>query len=150
MMGEQTVEQQTEASMAGGPKRAIDRRPDGSRRLRHTLWALIASPTVWSLHFLFCYVYASIRCAKGGRLEPLDDVRFAITIATLAALLLVAACGFIAWRETRIEGDPPPHQESTDEDRLRFLAVATMLLSALSFVAIVFTAMPAFIFGDCR
>jgi hypothetical protein len=144
------MEDHAEERMPQAPKRAIDRRPDGSRRLRHTLWALIASPTVWSLHFLFCYVYASIRCAKGGRLEPLDDVRFAITIATIGALLLVAACGFTAWRTTRIEGDPPPHQESTDEDRLRFLAVATMLLSALSFVAIVFTALPAFVFGDCR
>lgn len=128
----------------------IDRRADGTRRLRHTLWALIASPTVWALHFLFCYVYASVLCAKAGRLAPLDDVRLAIAMATGVSLLLVATCGYFAWRETLIEGDPPPHQESTEEDRLRFLAVATMLLSALSFVAIVFTALPAFIFGDCR
>ena len=128
----------------------VDRHADGSRRLRHTLWALIASPTVWALHFLFSYVYASVLCAKGGRFEPLDDVRLAIGLATVTALLLVTVCGYFAWRETRIEGDPPPHQESTDEDRLRFLAVATMLLSGLSFVAIVFTAIPAFVFGDCR
>jgi len=132
------------------PSSTIDRHPDGTRRLRHTLWALVASPTLWTLHFLFCYVYASVRCAKEGRLEPLDDVRLAIAIATAVSLLLVAVCGSIAWRETLIEGDPPPHQESTDEDRLRFLAVATMLLSALSFVAIMFTALPAFVFGDCR
>jgi len=131
-------------------KGTVGRRPDGTRRLRHTLWALIASPTVWALHFLFCYVYASILCAKQGRFGPLDDVRLAIAIATAVALLLVAVCGYFAWRETRIEGDPPPHQQSTDEDRLRFLAVATMLLSALSFVAISFTALPAFVFGDCR
>jgi len=132
------------------PSSTIDRHPDGTRRLRHTLWALVASPTLWALHFLFCYVYASVRCAKEGRLEPLDDVRLAIAIATAVSLLLVAVCGCIAWRETLIEGDPPPHQESTDEDRLRFLAVATMLLSALSFVANMFTALPAFVFGDCR
>ncbi len=131
-------------------KGEVGRRADGTRRLRHTLWALIASPTIWALHFLFCYVYASILCAKAGRLEPLDDVRLAIAVATTVSLLLVVACGYFAWRETRIEGDPPPHDESTDEDRLRFLAVATMLLSALSFVAIAFTALPAFVFGDCR
>ena len=128
----------------------IDRRADGTRRLRNTLWALIASPTVWALHFLFCYVYASVVCAKAGRVAPLDDVRLAVALATVVSLLLVGTCGYFAWRETLIEGDPPPHQESTDEDRLRFLAVATMLLAALSFVAIIFTAMPAFIFGDCR
>lgn len=123
---------------------------NGARQVRSTLWALIASPTTWALHFLFCYGYAAIRCAKQGRLEPLDDVRLAIAAATLLALGVVAACGYFAWRESRLEGDPPPHQQSTDEDRLRFLAVATMLLSALSFVAIVFTALPAFIFEDCR
>jgi hypothetical protein len=154
--GEQHVTDQgiSDEAMVGlsnlSRKGAAGRRADGTRRLRHTLWALIASPTVWALHFLFCYVYASILCAKGGRLEPLDDVRLAIAIATTISLLLVVVCGYFAWRETLIEGDPPPHQESTDEDRLRFLAVATMLLSGLSFVAIAFTALPAFVFGDCR
>ena len=132
------------------PISTIDRRADGKRRLRHTLWALIAPPTVWAVHFLFCYIYASIRCAKAGRLEPLDDVRLAIAVATAVSLLLVGVCGFYARRESLVEGDPPPHQESTEEDRLRFLAVATMLLAALSFVAIIFTALPAFVFWDCR
>ncbi len=121
-----------------------------ARRLRSTLWGLIAPPTIWALHFLFSYVYAAVICAKAGRLEPLDDVRIPIAAATVVALLLVGYFGYHAWRLSRIEGDPAPHQESTDEDRLRFLAVATMLLSALSFVAIVFTALPAFLIEDCR
>ena len=32
---------------------------------------------------------------------------------------------------------------------MRFIAVATLLLAGLSFVAIVFTSLPAFVFGDC-
>jgi hypothetical protein len=129
--------------MTGGPEAS-------RRRLRETLWALIASPTVWALHFLFCYVYAAVHCAKSGRATVLDDVRIAIGIATLIALALVALSGFVAWSLSRIEGDPPPHQDSTDEDRVRFLAVATLMLAGLSFVAIVFTAIPAFIFETCR
>ena len=48
------------------------------------------------------------------------------------------------------EGDPPPHRESTDEDRVRFLGVAGLLLAGLSAVAIVYTALPVFAIGDCR
>ena len=115
-----------------------------------SLWRLIGTPAVWSLHFLFCYVYAAVRCAKSGRIQPLDDVRLAVAIATILALLIVAASGYSAWRHTRIEGDPPPHDESTLEDRRRFLAMAELLLAGLSFVAILYTAIPAFIFTDCR
>jgi hypothetical protein len=121
-----------------------------ARRFRETLWALVAAPTVWALHFLFCYFYAAVQCAKGGRSATLDDVRIVIAVATAVALLLVAVSAFFAWSLSRMEGDPPPHQDSTDEDRVRFLAVATLMLAGLSFVAIVFTAIPAFIFESCR
>ena len=121
-----------------------------AQRMRSSLWALVAPPTVWALHFLFSYLYAAIHCAKAGPFESIRDVRVAIGVATAVALLVVVACGYVAWVQSRVEGDPPPHQQSTDEDRLRFLAVATLLLAGLSFVAIVFTALPAFMFGDCR
>jgi hypothetical protein len=115
-----------------------------------TLWALILPPAIWALHFLLCYVYVAIRCAKRGPLEPLDDVRIVIMAATAAALLVVAASAWVAWAQMGVEGDPPPHDASTLEDRHRFLAVAKLLLAGLSFVAIVYTAIPAFIFSDCR
>ena len=121
-----------------------------AQRMRSTLWALILPPTIWAGHFLFCYVLAAIYCAKGGVFAPLGAVRAAIALATAAALAVVLAAGFVAWAKSRIPGDPPPHDESTDEDRVRFLAVATLLLAALSFVAIVFTALPALVFEDCR
>jgi hypothetical protein len=114
------------------------------------LWALIVPPAVWALHFLLCYVYAAIRCAKAGPLATLDDIRVVIVAATAVALLIVSASAFVAWAQMGIEGDPPPHDESTAEDRHRFLATAKLLLAGLSFVAIVYTAIPAFIFADCR
>jgi hypothetical protein len=120
-----------------------------AQRRQATLWSLIVPPTVWSLHFLFCYVYAAIHCAKGGPLQSLDTVRPAIAAVTVIALLIVAASAYVS-AQMLIEGDPPPYQESTDEDRHRFLAMAKLLLAALSFVAILYTAIPAFIFPDCR
>jgi uncharacterized iron-regulated membrane protein len=80
----------------------------------------------------------------------LGDVRIGVALATVVALAVVIASGFVAWAQSVTEGDPPPHQESTDEDRLRFLAVATLLLSGLSFIAILFSAIPAFVFEDCQ
>jgi hypothetical protein len=127
----------------------IQKLHDHAQRLRSTLWALVLPPTVWALHFLFCYLYAAVRCAKSGPIEVIGDVRAGIAVATAVALLLVTVSGFVAWAQSRIEGDPPPHQESTEEDRFRFLAVSTLLLAGLSFVAILFTALPAFVFEDC-
>ncbi len=114
------------------------------------LWTLVIPPTVWALHFLFSYVYAAIRCAKSGPAEVIDDVRLAIGIATVVALAIVSVSAYMAWVHRHVEGDPPPFQDSTDEDRQRFLATAKLLLAGLSFIAIVFTAIPAFMFGDCR
>ena len=120
-----------------------------AKRLKSSLWRLVVPPTIWALHFLFSYVYAAVRCAKSGSAEVIVDIRTGIAVATVVALLLVAASGYIAWAQSRIHGDLPPYQDSTDEDRLRFLAVSTLLLAGLSFVAILFTALPAFIFEDC-
>jgi hypothetical protein len=120
------------------------------QRLKSSLWMLIVPLMVWALHFLFCYVYTAVRCAKSGSVEAIIDIRSGITVASVVALLLVVAFGYIAWTQSRLQGDLPPYQDSTDEDRLRFLAVSTLLLAGLSFVAILFTALPAFVFEDCR
>jgi len=121
-----------------------------AQRWHVNLWSLIVAPTVWALHFLLCYVISAIHCAKGGRLERLDDIRWSVGAATIVALAVVAVSAYVAWVHSTSEGDPPPYRESTDEDRRRFLGVAKFLLACLSFVAIVFTAIPAFVFEDCR
>lgn len=118
--------------------------------LQSTLWRLIAPPVTWAAHFVFCYVVTAVHCAKNGPTAPIADVRTTIVVATLLALAIVVLSGFVAFAQARSPGDPPPHQENTEEDRYRFLAVAKMLLAGLSFVAIVFTALPVFFLGDCR
>ena len=123
---------------------------DRAQQRASNLWALIAPPTIWALHFLFCYVYAAIRCAKGGALQPLDDVRVVVAIATLVALVPVLMSGYVAWAQARLEGGTPPHDESTRDDRHRFLGAAKLLRAGLSVVAIVYTAIPAFMFPECR
>lgn len=121
-----------------------------AQSLAVTLWTLIVPPLAWAAHFMFSYVYAAVRCAKAGRFALVGDVRLGIAAATAIALAVVLVSAYVAWAQSRLPGDPPPHDDSTHEDRFRFLAIATLLLAGLSFVAIVFTAIPALYFEDCR
>lgn len=121
--------------------------PGWASRLRVTLWTLIVPPTTWAAHFLFAYLWAAINCAKVGQFATFPTL---FVVGTVAALAVILASGWIAWHQSRVPGDPAPHEESTDIDRLRFLAKSTLLLSGLSFVAVIFTALPVVFIGDCR
>jgi hypothetical protein len=116
-------------------------------RLKVTLWTLIVPPTVWAAHFLFSYLWAAIHCAKVGGFPRLPIL---YAVGTVVALLLIAGAGIIAHLQSRVPGDTPPHEEGTDSDRMRFLAFSTVLLAALSFVGVLFTAAPVLFLTDCR
>ncbi len=116
-------------------------------RLRVTLWTLIVPPTVWAAHFLFSYLWAAIHCAKIGGFPRLPIL---YAVGTLVALAGIAAAGIVAHLQARVPGDPAPHEHGTDSDRIRFLAFSTVLLAALSFVAVIFTAAPVLFLTDCR
>ncbi|WP_188854258.1 hypothetical protein [Aureimonas glaciei] len=121
------------------------------RETRDTLWTLIATPTIWALHFLFCYCLAAYDCAPNDRIfESIGGTRIAIAVATAFSLALIALIGFRAYREGRVKAGTFRHSEDTAEDRERFLEFSSLLLAALSFVAVVFVAMPALVFMDCR
>ncbi|MBW6522693.1 hypothetical protein KZ810_04210 [Sphingomonas sp. RHCKR47] len=117
------------------------------RSRRVTLWTLIVPPTVWAVHFMFCYLWVAVSCAKLG-----GFARFpvAFVIGTIVALAIIIASGAVAFVQSRTPGDPPPHDESTEIDRTRFLATATLLLAGLSVVGVLFTAAPALMLTDCR
>ncbi|MBS7457232.1 hypothetical protein [Coralloluteibacterium stylophorae] len=121
-----------------------------AQRRRATLWTLIVPPTVWALHFLFAYLFVAIRCAKHGDQEVIGDIRMWIGIATVAAFVPIVATALVSWWQMRRPGDAPPHDDSTENDRLRFLAVATLMLAALSLIAVIYTALPVLVLGDCR
>lgn len=122
-------------------------RPRLHERLKVTLWTLIVPPTAWAVHFLFSYLWAAISCAKVGEFATFPTL---FVIGTVIALAVIVFSGWIAWQQSRVPGDAPPHQDSTDVDRLRFIAVSTMLLAGLSFVAVLYTALPVVFLGDCR
>lgn len=115
-------------------------------RLKVTLWTLIVPPTIWAGHFLMAYLWAAISCAKAGAFATFLTL---FVIGTVVALALIGLSGWIAWMQGRRPGGSVPHEDSTDIDRLRFLAKSTLLLAGLSFIGVLFTAMPVIFLRDC-
>lgn len=119
---------------------------------RHeSLWRLAVSPLIWALHFLLSYITAAIWCAKaaspGGSLEP---VRWLIGAYTLVALGGIALNWRSGLRRHRRGTESAPHDYDTPGDRHGFLGYATVLLSGLSAVAVLFAALVIVFFKDCR
>jgi len=115
-----------------------------------TLWTLFTAPVVWALHFLACYIGAAIFCEKQGFLgNDFNNLRIAIGVVTVLSLGMIALSAALAWRQWGFGTGDPPHDDPTRRDRLLFQGYATLLLSGLSFVAVVFTALPALFITEC-
>ena len=115
-----------------------------------SLWTLFTAPVVWALHFLACYIGAAIFCEKPGFLNAnFDTLRIAIGLLTLLSLAMIALAAILAWRQWGFGAGDPPHDDPTRRDRLLFQGYATLLLSGLSFVAVIFTALPVLFITEC-
>lgn len=113
---------------------------------------LVAAPVLWSLYFLVVYVAAAIRCAKApAPTAAIDDIRIAIAVLGLLTLAGIAVAARDAWRRWRGPGDDlPPHDDDTARSRGQFMALSTLLLCGLSFVATIYVALPAAFVTSCR
>lgn len=115
-----------------------------------SLWTLFTGPVIWGLHFLLCYVGVAIFCEKPGFLGlEFAHLRVAIAVLTISALLMIVFSALLAWRQWSFGTDDPPHDDPSRRDRLLFQGYATFLLSGLSFVAVIFTALPALFILEC-
>ncbi|WP_394892601.1 hypothetical protein ACG873_14550 [Mesorhizobium sp. AaZ16] len=115
-----------------------------------TLWTLFTAPVVWALHFLVCYVGAAIYCAKEDAVAfGFDVLRLGIGAVTAAALAMIVLSAFLAWRQWGFGTYEPPHDDPTPHDRRRFQGFATLLLSGLSFIAVIYTAIAALMISGC-
>lgn len=117
---------------------------------RQSLWILAASPAIWSAHFMVSYITAAIWCGRiVGPAASFGTLRIAIGGYTLVALAGIAIVGWIGLRNHRGGSAALPHDADTPEDRRRFLGFATLLLSSLSAVATVYSAMAAAFISSC-
>jgi hypothetical protein len=113
-----------------------------------TLWTLFTAPVVWAAHFLACYVLAAVWCAKRGD-AGFSVVQAGIAAATLAAVAMIVLSAWLAWRQWGFGTDDPPHDDPTRHDRTLFQGFATLLLSGLSLVAVLYVALPLLFIDGC-
>jgi hypothetical protein len=124
-------------------------RPDVAER-NLELWMLAASPATWALHFMACYLTAAIWCAKVGRTtDAQPPLAAAIAVYSGIALLVIGAIAVRGFQRHRLDGEEPPHDDDTPEDRHRFLGWATFLLSMLSAIAVCYSALVAVFLRGC-
>lgn len=116
-----------------------------------SLWWLSVSPAIWMSHLLVVYGTTAVLCAKAASLRgPMPVIQWTTGVATALALAAVLATGLRGLRRHRYRHGKLPHDADTADDRLRFLGFATLLLSGLSAVGIVFVALPALFIESCR
>lgn len=132
-------------------------KPLGNEVVRETgsgtdLWRVIAAPIVWALHFLFCYVYGAVYCAKAGRDASLDSPTVVVIAATVIALGLIGAATVSVWRVRgrSLTDNDFEFEHNTPEERHRFLSHVALMLCVLSAVAVVYVAIPMLYLTSCR
>lgn len=117
----------------------------------YTLWLLTIAPTIWAIHLLLSYITAAVWCAKfvdaGG---PLGGIRTAVVWYTAVALVGIVLTGWEGLRRHRHGTEATTHDLDSPEDRHRFLGFATLLLSGLSGVGVLYAALAATYFETCR
>ncbi|MGH9226572.1 MAG: hypothetical protein ACRD2W_22935 [Acidimicrobiales bacterium] len=152
----------------GGAPHGARTAPDGTPvavdvsrdRLTRSGWVgLLGGPVLWFTHFMVVYLVAEAGCTGDGPgLEVFDPpVPDAVTLAASAVAamgcLWFAAWAYRRWTATRHGGaaaDDPGGLSGRYEEHQRggTLALASLLLSLFSFVAVLFVGLPA-PFLDC-
>ena len=116
------------------------------------LWQVIFAPFVWAGHFLFCYVYGAIYCAKAGRDASLEGPTVVIVGATVLALVLIGLSTLRLWRVRgrSLTDNDFEFEHNTAEERHRFLSHVALMLCLLSAIAVLYTAIPMLYLTSCR
>ena len=119
-----------------------------SARAPDRLWVALISPIIWSTHFTVTYVWAAMAC---GRFAPhaagsLDRGLIVLTVIALVAIgfFLLRAFRQLDWRLP-----DQPNDDSTAEDRTRFMSYTTLLLAGMSWIATLFVGAAAAATGGC-
>ena len=116
-----------------------------------SLWTLFTAPTVWAIHFVGCYAAVAVYCAKAATLDfSFETVRLALGGFTLLALVVIVLSAYLAWRQWGFGVHDPPHDEPTRKGRTLFQGYATLLLSGLSFIAVIYAAIPLIFIAECQ
>lgn len=121
-----------------------------------SLWWIAVSPGLWAVHFLLSYITAAVYCARFA--ERADELGFGVgsvrwliaAVYTPIAVAGIVWIGWVGWKRHGRGTETAPHDFDTPQDRHRFLGFSMLLLSGLSLVATLFTALVTVYFETCR
>jgi hypothetical protein len=121
---------------------------------RASLLRITLGPLIWATHFILSYAGAAVFCSKLPRAaEHIELLSAGVAVTALLALVGIAWAGWRSWRQWRegneasvIEDDA----DGSDEDRHQFLGHAALLLAVISFIGVIYTALPALLSASCR
>ena len=108
------------------------------------MWAcVLAGPVVWLLQFQANYTLVSLTCNHGGK--------WALHAVSVAALVLTAGAGLLAWSNWReVGGDARQNEGASVITRSRFMSVLGLLVSSLFFLVILAQWIASWVFGPCQ
>jgi hypothetical protein len=123
---------------------------DRTAETRQRLWIVPGPLVIWAVHFMLSYVTAALWCGRlGGRPESLAVPQAVLAAYSGAALLAIGAIGRMAYRAHGFGAADLPHDADSPSDRYRFIGFAALLVSALSAIAVLFTAVSAMLVERC-
>ncbi|MFG0262799.1 MAG: transmembrane prediction [Novipirellula sp. JB048] len=128
------------------PEQHDDSKPTA---IRHRLWWIVISPLVWSLHFLTCYITSAIWCQKYAATGDPDELRLFIAVVTGIAVLAISVVAWLSFKNVRTSEATVPYDFDDPAERTHFLGYTAFLLSLLSLVATLFTALVYVIVRSC-
>lgn len=121
------------------------------REERASLVRITWGPLVWAVHFLGSYSATAVYCAKlAETLGGLAVLSSGIALATVLALGAIGWAGWRSWRQWRDGNEEWDDAGGSSEDRHQFLGHAAFLLAVISFIGVIYTALPALLSASCR
>ncbi len=107
------------------------------------LWtAVLAGPVIWLLSFEANFALAPWACTWQKKL--------ALYAVSIAALVLTAASGLLAWHEWNQAGHEPPDESAGAIPRSRLMAVGGLVFSGGFFLVILAQAIPEVMLRSCE
>ena len=134
---------------------ADDHRAQGEQEFREeesSLLRITLGPLIWAAHFILSYAGTAVFCAKLDQPQAaIEALRWGIAGATVLALGGIAWAGVRSWHQWR-EGNEDIWEDpaGSSEDRHQFLGHAALLLAVISFIGVIYTALPALLSASCR
>jgi hypothetical protein len=117
-----------------------------------SLWRIALGPLIWAIHFVLTYAGAAIVCEKlvGEQAWAMPFLQLSIAGISVLALALIAWIGWRSWRQWDYLDDYDyEHDRSVEEDRHEFLGHAAFLLAVVSFISVIYVALPAIFVAEC-